>query len=289
MTSANKIFFYFLFVSLITPLGNSNLFAQNELQEQLKSQFGLARELYNKEQYFDAVTELKRLLFFDKGKEYSYSANELIGESYKMGAKFSEAIQYFTIASIHSTNNADLFNSKIEIVRVNILRRTINRALTLLDSLNSDRRFSKNNDDINYWRGWAYIFDDKWDKASREFSKISSDNELKKISEEVENNKYSVAEARILSFIIPGAGQFYTGNYISGILSLGWNLLWGYISINSIVENRIFDGIVVGELLWLRFYRGNLQNAERFAEEKNREISNKALKFLQFKYNGPKP
>ena len=289
MTSANKIFFYFLFVSLITPLGNSNLFAQNELHEQLKSQFGLARELYNKEQYFDAVTELKRLLFFDKGKEYSYSANELIGESYKMGAKFSEAIQYFTIASIHSTNNADLFNSKIEIVRVNILRRTINRALTLLDSLNSDRRFSKNNDDINYWRGWAYIFDDKWDKASREFSKISSDNELKKISEEVENNKYSVAEARILSFIIPGAGQFYTGNYISGILSLGWNLLWGYISINSIVENRIFDGIVVGELLWLRFYRGNLQNAERFAEEKNREISNKALKFLQFKYNGPKP
>lgn len=289
MTFVNKIFYYFLFVSLIVLLFNSNSFPQNELPKQLKVQFDFAKELFNNEEYFDAITELKRLLFFDKQNEYSYSANELIGESYKMGAKFSEAVQYFTIAAIHSTNNEELFNSKIEIIRVNILRRTINRALILLDSLDSDKRFSDNKDDINYWRGWAYIFNDEWGKASQEFNRISPDNELKKISEEVENNKYSVTKARIFSFIIPGAGQFYTQNYISGILSFGWNLLWGYITINSFVKNRIFDGVVVGELLWLRFYRGNLQNAGRFAEEKNREISNKALKFLQFNYNGLKP
>jgi len=289
MTFVNKIFFYFLFVSLIALFFNSNSFSQNEFQKQLKIQFDFAKELYNKEEYFDAITELKRLIFFDKEKEYSYSANELIGETYKMGAKFSDAIQYFTLAVIHSTNNEELFNSKIEIIRVNILRRTIDRALSLLDSLDSDKRFSNKKIDISYWRGWAYIFEDKWNKAAQEFNKVDSDHELKKLSEQVENSKYSVAEAKILSFIFPGAGQFYTGNYISGILSFGWNLLWGYITINSFIKDRIFDGIVVGELLWLRFYRGNLQNAEKFAEEKNKEISNKALNFLQFEYNGPKP
>jgi len=89
--------------------------------------------------------------------------------------------------------------------------------------------------------------------------------------------------------IIPGAGQFYTGEYVSGLLSLGWNVLWGYLTIKSFVDDRIFDGIMVGSLLWLRFYNGNTYNAEKFAEEKNLLISNKALLFLQHGYEGEKP
>jgi hypothetical protein len=88
---------------------------------------------------------------------------------------------------------------------------------------------------------------------------------------------------------VPGAGQIYTGNYLSGILSLGWNILWGYTTITAFQANRIFDGIMVGDLLWLRFYNGNNQNAEKFAIEKNLEISNNALIYLQNVYTGEKP
>jgi tetratricopeptide (TPR) repeat protein len=289
MTFVNKLYFYFFFVSLMIILFSLYSFSQDRLRYQLQNQLNYAKDLYNKEEYFDAITELKRLLFFDKENEYSYSVNELIGLSYKMGGKFSEAIQYFTLAKIKASNNEQLYNSEIEIVRINILRRTIDRALTLLDSLDSNIKFINKKNDINYWRGWAYIFDSNWEKAAYEFNKISSNHELKILLEKVENEKYSVTKAKILSFIFPGAGQFYTGNYISGILSFGWNLLWGYVTVNSIVKNRVFDGIVAGDLLWLRFYRGNIQNAEKFAEEKNVEIGNKALKFLQFEYKGEKP
>ncbi len=289
MIFVNKKYLYFLIISSSLLFFNFSSFSQSNIDEELKAQFKKANELYNKEEYFDAITELKRLLFFDKKNEYSYSANELIGKTYKIGAKFSEAVQYFFLAGIHSSNNVQLYNSKIEIIKINILRRTISRALTLLDSLSSDICFNDKKSEITYWRGWAYIFDDKWEQAAREFKKIDSGKELKRISEKVENERYSVTKAKILSFIVPGAGQFYTGNYISGILSIGWNLLWGYIAINSFVENRAFDGIIVGELLWLRFYRGNVQNAEKFAEEKNREISNKTLEFLQLNYKGEKP
>jgi TM2 domain-containing membrane protein YozV len=289
MISANKkyILFYIIYSSII--VFNSYSFSQNRLKEELKAQYKLATELYNKEEYFDAITELKRLLFFDKDNQYAYSANVLIGKSYKMGAKFSDAIRYFFIAGLHSSDINQLFDTKIEIIKINILRRTITRAFTLLDSLEKDRRFTGNKNEIIYWKGWAYIFDDKWDSAAEEFGKINSGRELQEISEKVENERYSVLKAKILSFIVPGAGQFYTGNYLSGILSLGWNILWGYITVNAFIENRIFDGIAVGELLWLRFYRGNVQNAEKFAEEKNREISNKALEYLQLKYKGKKP
>lgn len=172
MIFVNKKYLYFLIISSSLLFFNFSSFSQSNIDEELKAQFKKANELYNKEEYFDAITELKRLLFFDKKNEYSYSANELIGKTYKIGAKFSEAVQYFFLAGIHSSNNVQLYNSKIEIIKINILRRTISRALTLLDSLSSDICFNDKKSEITYWRGWAYIFDDKWEQAAREFKKL---------------------------------------------------------------------------------------------------------------------
>ncbi|MHA2101330.1 MAG: hypothetical protein ACW99A_21950 [Candidatus Kariarchaeaceae archaeon] len=258
-------------------------------QDSAEKQFNYAQELFNSENYFDAITEFKRLLFFDNSDEYRYTGNSLIGSSYKQGAKFSDAIYHLTLAEINARNEEELYNSRIDIIRVNILRRTTDRALKLLDSLHADKRFNKKIDDINYWRGWAYIFADDWKSASNTFAKIDSTHELKKLADNIDEELYSVSFAKTISYIIPGAGQIYTGEYISGLLSLGWNVLWGYLTIKSFIDERIFDGIVIANFLWLRFYRGNLQNAEKFAEEKNLMISNNALEYLQYEYSGRKP
>ncbi len=260
-------------------------FAQNSFD----AQFNYAKKLYSDEHYFDTVTELKRLLFFDENSEYNYKANLLIGKSYKQGAKFSDAIRYLILAELNAKNIDELFDTRIEIIRINILRRTTRRALKLLDSLGSDERFIDRKDEIKYWRGWAYMFADDWEQAAQTFAEIDTNHVLKTLSEEVRNDLYSVSFAKTISYIIPGAGQIYTGEYISGLLSLGWNVLWGYLSIKAFIAERIFDGIVIANFLWLRFYRGNLQNAENFAMEKNLLRSNRALNYLQFEYDGLKP
>ncbi len=274
----NIIIFIVIFIQ-------STLFAQNSFDEQ----FNLANKLYSNENYFDTVTELKRLLFFNSNSEYIYSAYETIGKSYKQGAKFSDAIRYFTLAEINAQSVDEIYNSRIEIIRVNILRRTTDRAFKLLDSLEADIRFNKNNNEINYWRGWAFIFANDWENAAATFAGIDSTDKLTVLAKEVNDDLYSVSFAKTISYIIPGAGQIYTGEYISGLLSLGWNVLWGYLTIKSFIDERIFDGIVIANFLWLRFYRGNLQNAEKFAMEKNLIISNKAMNYLQFEFNGLKP
>ena len=258
-------------------------------QDVFVKQYDFAMQLYADENYYDTVTELKRLLYFDKSETYNYKANILIGKSYKQGGKFADAVRYFTLAEINAANSDELYYSRIENVRVNILRRTTDRALSLLNSLEDDNRFFSKKDELNYWRGWAYIFADEWENAAFSFGKIDNQHELKLLAEKVEDEKYSVNFAKISSMIIPGAGQFYTGEYVSGLLSLGWNVLWGYLTIKSFVDDRIFDGIMVGSLLWLRFYNGNTYNAEKFAEEKNLIINNKALLFLQHGYEGEKP
>jgi hypothetical protein len=280
MTFVIRIYFVLLIVCNSTVI----LFAQNPFEDQ----FIYAKKLFDEENYFDAVTELKRLLFFDETKSYNHNANYLIGLSYKAGAKFSEAIEYFTIAELNSKNADEVFESRLEIIKVNILRRTTGRALELLDSLQSDSRFTNEVDKINYWRGWAFIFSDDWERAAKTFSEISPNHQLSLLCDSIYHDLYNPKLAKYLS-IMPGAGQFYTGEYVSGLLSIGWNVLWGYLTINAFVEDRVFDGFMVGTLLWWRFYSGNIQNAEKFAIEKNLEKTNSALLYLQKNYNGSKP
>jgi len=258
-------------------------------QTPLEVQFRYAEKLFNEEKYFDAVTEFKRLLFFDEDSIYIFKANLQIGLSYKMGGKYSEALQYFTLAEISSETHGELYSTKIEIIKTNILAGRTSWALRLIGQLEKNNQYDDKKDELNYWKGWAYIFNDEWEKAAESFGRISPDHELKKLADDVVKQKYSVTFAKISSFIIPGAGQIYTGNYISGFVSLGWNILWGYLTINSFVKERYFDGIMTGNFLWLRFYSGNIQNAEKFAVKKNLEISNTALEYLQNEYKGGKP
>jgi tetratricopeptide (TPR) repeat protein len=266
-------------------LASNSILAQTELQKQ----YDYAYSLFGDEKYFDAITEFKRLQFFDSLNQYSFLSNKLIGMSYKQGGKFYEAINYFSKAELISPNDDSLFTVKIEIIKTNLLRRTIYRAFDLLNELNEYLRFNSKKDQITYWRGWAYIFNDEWQKAADEFDKLAGEQELKKLCENVSDAHYSPKLAKILSYVLPGAGQFYTGNYVSGILSFGWVALWTYISVHAFLADRIFDGVMVADFLAFRFYNGNLQNAEKFAIERNSEASSWMLNYLQNNFSGMKP
>jgi tetratricopeptide (TPR) repeat protein len=280
MTSAIRIIYIITLILLLF----ANVFPQTTFE----AQFKYAVNLYSEEDYFDAITEFKRLLFFDESGNYSYSANLFIGLSYKMGGRYSDALQYLALAKINSGSDEEYLRCSVEIIKINILRRTISRALALLDSLDRDKRFQNKSAEIDYWKGWAYIFSNEWHNASLAFSEIQETYQLAVLCDSVNNELYNPQLAKYLS-IVPGAGQFYTGEYVSGLISIGWNVLWGYLTIEALVEDRIFDGVLIGSLLWWRFYSGNLQNAEKFALEKNLKITNSALNYLQNNYVGEKP
>lgn len=273
----NRLFFFILLLQI-------KILSQNYFFEQLE----LADSLFKKQNYFDAITEYKRLLFFDSSDSFRFYSNYQIGLCYKNGAKYSDAIRYFVLAEINSTNNEELFNSKIQQARTNILRRTTSRAEKILNEMENDKRFDQYKNEIKYWRGWSFIFSDKWEDAHHIFSEIGETN-LAQICLNTHDKLYSIDFAKYSSMIIPGIGQFYTGEYLSGLLSLACNVFAGYLTVTAFNQERIFDGIVTANLLWFRFYRGNFQNAEKFAEEKNIRIANETLFYLQKEFNGIKP
>lgn len=273
---------YFLYIGIFCA---QLLPAQTSLELQLTK----ADNLFASNQFFDAITEYKRVLFFDDTNQYTDRVNFRIAKCYKAGSHLNEAIKYFAFVEQKTKDDSTLFAAKTEIIRCNILRKTSERALQLCNELEKDERFFSELDKINYWRGWAYMFADDWNSASKWFSLNPADKELQLLCDQVVRGKVSVTFAKVISYILPGSGQIYSGKILSGLMSLAWNLAAGYFTVNAFVANRAFDGIVIGELVWLRFYRGNIENAENFAVEKNLEVSNKALIFLQNEYRGLKP
>lgn len=252
-------------------------------------QLNFADSLFNSENYFDAVTEYKRYLFFNKDANDEFHPNYKIGLSYKAGARLNDAAKYLTLASIKANSDEEKYQVLVDLARTNILRRTCFQAHKIIDDLFKNEIYSDKKDELIYWKGFAFIFEDKWEEAAGQFALLEGKNELVNLCNNVEDEKISVTFAKVISYILPGSGQIYAGEYLSGIISLGWNVLLGYHTINAAVEERVFDAAVVGNLLWFRFYRGNIQNAEQFAIEKNIEVANKALEYLQTKYIGIKP
>lgn len=306
-------------IFLILFIYSVSLFGQSVLKNQLR----FADSLFTAGNYFDAVTEYKRLAYFDTRDEFAFTANYKTGLAYKTGGFYDNAVKYFSTASLKSRNEVELAASKLQIIRTNILRKTTQKARELLNQLehrvsiysgkssestyiNSGLSGSESvdsrrdtvviiknngsfNDTLHYWRGWTYIFEDKWDSAAVQFNNISSEHELKKLCENVANDKFSVTFVKVISAVLPGSGQIYTGNYFSGFMSLSWNIFLGYVTGSAFASDRVFDGIMTGGFLWLRFYNGNLQNAEKFALEQNIKTANKALLYLQNEYKGIKP
>lgn len=258
-------------------------------QSDLQRQFEYAEKLQTEENYFDAVTEYNRLVLFDTLELFTYKAYSSIAMCYYQGAKYSEAIDYLSKALTITTDKKEKFSTSIEVVKCNLLRRTPASALRILDELAGSGQYTGNIAEINYWRGWYFIFMDEWASASNAFGISDSNSSLKKFCLDVENKKYHVSFVKLISAIVPGSGQIYTGEYLNGILSLGWNVLFTYLIIDAIRSKRELDAILIGNLLWLRFYNGNLQTAERFANDQNRIITNEALRYLQKDFQGEKP
>jgi hypothetical protein len=274
-----KILYKFT-IFLLILLWNFDVSAQNEQRKQVK----LADSLFNSGNYFDAVTEYKRLAFFDARKEYLYIANYRIAECYKAGARFSDAVKYYRIASQRAASKDDRFAAYAGAARAYMLDRKPQQALDVL--LGMKNEFPEKQAEIDYWKGWAYMFLSDWENASREFK--NSDAFLSAYADSVAGAVYSPETAKVLS-MLPGAGQIYTGNYLDAAISLGWNALWGYTSITAFLDDRVLDGLLVSGLLWFRFYRGGIENAGSNAVEKNEIINIEALNHLQKTFTGAKP
>jgi hypothetical protein len=227
-------------------------------------------------------------MFFDSSKAYSYSAQMLIGECYKKGAKYNEASKYFNLAAFSASSSKETYEAIISGVRTDILRNQPGMALLNLGNLTKDTAFSNKRKEIVYWRGWAFMRKGEWENANKQFSMYGEDSVLIRITKEAYEREYSPVKAKMLSIFLPGTGQMYSGRYLSGLLSLGLVVTGAFFTAKALIAERYFDAIVIGTLAQ-RFYMGSINNSVNYAEKENDILYNEVLTFLENKYSGVRP
>jgi tetratricopeptide (TPR) repeat protein len=276
-------------ISLVIALCSITVFTQVDPAGLLKQQYEYADRLYKQGALYDAVTEYERLLCFDTSKTYAFDANKNIADCYRRGAQLKNAIRYTGASLLFAKSKEDIHTQRIELVKLHILNRTYSSAFNILEEVERDSSIGIGKQEADYWRGWIYMFQDKWVLAAKSFANVDGAQDLCRFCLQTDDKQFSVKTIKVLSAIIPGSGQMITGHIWNGLLSLGWNVLWGYLTVDAALAERAGDAFLIGDLLWLRFYTGNIQNAEKFAREKNTQIFQDALRYLQDEFKGAKP
>lgn len=255
----------------------------------LLHQLQFADSLLSSGNPYDAVTEYERVLFFDTRRQFTFRVLAGKASAYHQGGKYQEAAECAELAIDAAPGISKIREMQFFLIQNRLLQHNTAAVYGLLDAM----RQNKANDTIaaalQYWYGWAKMFDDDWEQAANYFGECDSADFLKNFCLDVHNKKYPVSFIKFISLVLPGSGSLYTGHYLSGALSLGWNVLFGYLSVHAFQEQRILDGFLIADLLWLRFYTGSLENAEKYAIEANKKIYIESLQFLETEYQGAKP
>ncbi len=266
-----------LAVILLLILLNSKVYGSAE------PQLEFADYLFKSKDFYQAITEYKRFIFYHPESQLVNNTCYQIGLCYKCGKKYNMAHDFFKKVLDNQPDDSLKRAVCLSIARTCIDEGNFEAARFELDELIKDNPAETS--EIYYWKGKTYIHEYKWKAAQAEFSKVTDTEWLNKvqelspyIEEALHLPYFSEKKALMLSTIIPGSGQIYTGKVMDGIISFIFNASMAYFTVERVKKDDYLGaGLIVGTGL-LRFYNGGRQNALHAAQKANEEMNSQILK-----------
>ena len=132
----------------------------------------------------------------------------------------------------------------------------------------------------------AYLYQFRWEDARESLQNYITDEKLEVLFEAATDIPLkSTQVARVLSTILPGAGQVYAGDWRGGLNALLLNGVLGALAVDLVLDGYYVDAGLWGVFIFWRYYRGNTfragQAAERFNLQGSRRAADAILQRLQ--------
>jgi hypothetical protein len=249
---------------------------------------GLGDHFFERELYFEAITEYKRQLFFNQTGKRDELLLKTAKAYYQAGQK-SQAEEPLIEAIGNAEQSPEDHQCLILLAKIhwdNYDYETMRQVLNLLEA--SSDSISKER--LSYIRTWSYIYEAQWQSGIEQLHNvhfidttalISAINGIKNVPQK------SKTLASLMSNIIPGTGQLYTGDYQNALFSF---LLVGSITgsiIWNLVEEAYFIAATKYLFLFSRYSRGGLRNIARKIDRDNVNRIGDYLKTVSVKYPSP--
>ncbi len=277
----------FILLSYLSPANSAE-----ELKEP-ENLFSFADYLYAKEDYYRAITEYERLIFFYPDHPLAIKAKLKIAGAYQKGGKWDLALDHFQkVAESYSDQEAGK-EASFQLGETYCLKGdyqlAISKFSTFIERYPEEDLIEK----AQIMLGWCYLKNKSCERAIEEFRKVEADSPFYTTATGLARDagdfpslpRKSPALAGVLSIIL-GAGQFYTGRIQDGIFAFVLNglFIWGaYEAFDN--GNNVAGGILL--LFESGWYSGNIYGAVSGAHKYNRNKADTYFNSLEEKYDIP--
>ncbi len=240
-----------------------------------------ADHLFGQGDYYRAITEYKRALFYFPTYEKKDFIHYRIGKSYYLGARYRAALHY--LAPLTEINNKDIRLDVKNLVGLSYLYRK--------DYLGSERVFqeiiqefpdTKNRDYYSILVSMSQLNRLQFEQSLASFDQFAKDFPQSQFISLA--RKGSAASKDILDFsprypwlamslsaVIPGTGQMYNREWSNAFVAFVFNVTLGFLAVNSFLKDDLVGGGIFSSL-FLTFYVGNIYQSRRSTIKYNEEF-----------------
>ena len=285
-----------LFVSSLLCLISSGILsvaAEDQIPPELiinaDTQYQFAMEYYNQSQYFKAIAEFERFIYFFPDNDKVDDAWYHIGVAYLNTGRYREAIEPLSQVAEKSIDQNLKTKALFRMSETFVNLEDHGSAINLLDHVIDTVSNPITKDEAHYRAGWIYLQQNQMEKARQRFGMIDRQNQelfrLQELEKELSREKlFPERNPRLAGFlsIIPGAGFAYCERYQDALVAFLLNaglILAAYESFDS--GNEALGGIIA--FVSTGFYVGNIYGAVSSAHKYNRASHQRFLEHLKSK------
>ncbi|MFB6258509.1 MAG: tetratricopeptide repeat protein [Flavobacteriales bacterium] len=239
----------------------------------------------------NAIKAYKRVLFFQK-ERFALTCLRRMARSYHELGEFPKAIRYFEKAAEKASDDSLKRALTLKKVQNQLQQRSFQKAYITLQEM-SGKAPEPLKEREHFYRALTYFGQKRYEAAKPEFrnllpdtaqrAKEMVDSLLTKVQKKAKNPK----TAKVLSYVLPGAGQLYVGNIKEAVNSFLLTSSLVALGVVTSYQMTVLDAVLGVGNYWFRYYQGGASNAEDLAKQKNQQkrgrIYQKLLRILQKK------
>jgi tetratricopeptide (TPR) repeat protein len=269
------------------------LFGHAALAEEMPAEkmLSFADSLFERGDYYRAITEYERVIFFYPNHPVARTARFQIASAYLKGDRLDQAIERFRAINQDQPDETLGRLAYFMLGEAYLQKREYDRAADVFSSYLERYPGDERADASRLKLGWSYLRQGNWRQAAEEFQKLPPDSPLHAQAEGLADGsrsypdipKKSPALAGGLSAVLPGAGQLYVERPGDALVSFLLNGAFIWATVEAFHnDNNVTGGILLFfESGW---YLGNIYNAVSGAHKYNRRSDQQYLDGLQSRY-----
>jgi predicted negative regulator of RcsB-dependent stress response len=236
-----------------------------------------ADSLYKQGDFYNSATEYERYLFYNPNDTLSLIIKQKLARSYLKSNEIERGEKIL--------NGLNIPKSEIDLARLYISQNELFKAkIELNDLLLFNNNISDSiKKEINYLLGTIALLEKEPKQAIDYFTQAQDNFLVAEAKQLTDLPKKNILMSQIMSSIIPGTGEMYSGKYGWGFLSLLVNTASIYGIIYAYKHKYYVDAALIFSMLFTRFYNGSRNNAKVYAQSYNERIYQEKLKHIKFR------